>query len=341
MKHRFIDPLIIFIVFLSALTILISCKKEKEEQETSGVTAVTSSATNIGQGWATLNGSVNADNKLCSISFEYDTATTYKYAISGIPDKVSGDTTKSIWVNLTGLHPNTEYYFRLKAEYSGETKYGSDMSFTTSSVSKTNIKFNPDLVYGSVADIDGNTYKTIQIGTRTWMAENLKVTRYNDGTVIPFVLSASVWASLSAPGYCWYNNDSVAYGAMYNWYAVTSNELCPDGWHVPSDEEWAVMISYLGGEDISGGKLKESGTSHWNVPNFEATNGSGFTALPGGYRSTYGIYNSLRQKGYWWSSTEFSSGQAFYRIIGYNFSNISRSNTSKVTGLSIRCIRNN
>ena len=134
---------------------------------------------------------------------------------------------------------------------------------------KEGIFFNPDLTYDSISDIDGNTYKTIQIGTQTWMAENLKTTKYNDNSIIPLFTKYSDWHTMHNPGFGWYNNDSSAfkdYGALYNYYTVMTGKLCPAGWHVSTDADWATLTNFLGGEDIAGGKLKEIDTLHWKNP---------------------------------------------------------------------------
>jgi uncharacterized protein (TIGR02145 family) len=171
------------------------------------------------------------------------------------------------------------------------------------------------------------------------MAENLRARSYNDGTVIPFVPVETAWSLLSTPGYCWYNNDSVSYGAIYNWYAASSNNLCPTGWHVPSDAEWITLSTFLGGDSIAGGKLKETGTSHWLTSNNSSTNLSGFTALPGGYRSDGGTFANIRRYGYWWSSTESSSINAFCRYMFYSFNNMNKSDSNKKNGFSVRCVK--
>ncbi len=156
-----------------------------------------------------------------------------------------------------------------------------------------------DLIAESgVTDIDNNHYEAVRIGSQLWMAENLKTTRYNDGTPIPLVTDSLEWDNLVTPAYCWYRNDPVTYGetygALYNLHVVSTGILCPSGWHVPSDAEWTVLSDYLGGESVAGGKLKEAGTTHWYTPNAGATNETGFTALPGGIReaanSTPGLY---------------------------------------------------
>jgi uncharacterized protein (TIGR02145 family) len=172
------------------------------------------------------------------------------------------------------------------------------------------------------------------------MAENLKVTTYNDGTAIPYVPVSAVWSSLSTPGYCWYKSDSVGYGGLYNWYTI-NDKLCPAGWHVPYESEWATPITYLGNEAVAGGKLKETGTTHWNVPNYGATNESGFTALPAGYRSSAGGFNSIKHKGFWWTATEIPAGEAYYITVSYSNSNTDKSSTNKKNGFSVRCIKDN
>jgi uncharacterized protein (TIGR02145 family) len=149
----------------------------------------------------------------------------------------------------------------------------------------------------TLTDVDNNTYKVVKIGTQVWMAENLKTTRYNDGSAIPLVTDNTEWNNLTTPGYSWYNNDSATYaqtyGALYNWYTVETGNLCPTGWHVPSDAEWTTLTDYLGGEAIAGGKLKETGTAHWDSPNTGATDETGFTAFPGGNRTKNGPFSNL------------------------------------------------
>ncbi|MDZ7633244.1 MAG: fibrobacter succinogenes major paralogous domain-containing protein [Bacteroidales bacterium] len=140
----------------------------------------------------------------------------------------------------------------------------------------------------TVTDSDGNVYKTLVIGTQIWLAENLKTTKFNDGSQIPFVSEETSWvATLTTPGYCYYDNNTAnksVYGGLYNWYAVETGKLCPKGWHVPSDAEWTTITNLFGGESVAGNALKEKGTAHWTSPNDGATNESGFTALPGGNR---------------------------------------------------------
>ena len=190
---------------------------------------------------------------------------------------------------------------------------------------------------------DRQKYKIVKIGNQWWMAENLKSTKYNDGTSIPHVKDNIAWSNLATPGYCWYANDSLTYanpyGVIYNWYTVNTGNLCPTGWHVPSDTEWTALTDYLGGEGVAGGKLKEVGTGHWSSPNTGATNEAGFTALPGGNRNFNGSFFYNGYYGYWWSSTESSSTNGLNRYMFYNTGNVIGFSHYKNYGFSIRCVK--
>ena len=197
----------------------------------------------------------------------------------------------------------------------------------------------------TLKDIDGNRYKTVTIGTQVWMKENLKTTRYNDGTPIPLVSDNEAWIELTSPAFCWHNNELAnkeVYGALYNWHAVSTGKLCPQGWHVPVDSEWVRLKSFLDedgfGED-TGNKLKEAGPSHWKSPNSEATDESGFTGLPGGYRSFNGSFNYLGVSGYWWSSTEYAGTTVYLWILRHKFNGFYRYISEKTNGFSVRCIK--
>ncbi|MCX6239242.1 MAG: fibrobacter succinogenes major paralogous domain-containing protein [Bacteroidia bacterium] len=190
----------------------------------------------------------------------------------------------------------------------------------------------------TVKDIDGNVYNTVTIGTQVWMDENLKVTKYTDGVAIPLVTDNRTW---SKPGYCWYENDEATYkntyGALYNWHAVNTGKLCPTGWHVPSDAEWTTLTDFLGGKDVAGGKLKS--ITGWKSPNIVATNESGFTALPGGYRYfLYSSFKSIGNEGYWWSSTEHATFKAFYRKARNYYNDLGSYYENEANGFSVRCI---
>jgi uncharacterized protein (TIGR02145 family) len=200
----------------------------------------------------------------------------------------------------------------------------------------------------TLKDIDNNVYDTIRIGTQTWMKQNLKVTKFNDGTAIKFLKESEDWSGLPIPGYCWYNNDEAMYkniyGALYNWWVADVNStdgknVCPVGWHVPTYDEWTNLITYLGGEAYAGGKLKDTST-FWQAPNKEATNESGFTALPVGCRNTNGTFSDIGQYGWWWSSTETDPGNGWIHGLGYDFSSIGRGSDYKRMGHAIRCLKN-
>jgi uncharacterized protein (TIGR02145 family) len=192
-------------------------------------------------------------------------------------------------------------------------------------------------------DIDGNGYHSVTIGTQTWLVENLKTTKYNDGTAIPLVSDYLAWPNLITPAYCWYNNDATtyknAYGALYNWYAVNTAKLAPTGWHVATDAEWTTLTTYLGGESVAGGKLKEAGTLNWLSPNTSATNETGFSALPCGGRWNNGIFADVGNYGYWWCSIEAATSLAWYRDVYYGNSAVLRGGYNKAKGFSVRCVR--
>jgi uncharacterized protein (TIGR02145 family) len=254
-------------------------------------------------------------------------------------------------IAMNGLKPLTTYYVRSFIINSAGTVYGNELSFTTPEVSP--ILFNDNLTYGSVSDIDGNIYKTIQIGSQLWMAENLKTTRLNDGTIIPEVTDNYDWGTLATPGYSWYLNDAASYkatyGALYNWYAVATNNLCPIGWHVPTETDFNTLTGYLG--DASASKLIEIGNTHWLLSTYpDAINESGFTGLPAGSRNTdlSGWDPDVRFTGIefyagWWSATQTNSTNAQFvaiEIYWYEFPFISPYSESKNNGLYVRCVKN-
>ena len=220
--------------------------------------------------------------------------------------------------------------------------------FLTTSSCKKSSSSTPDT--NTITDVDGNIYHYVVIGTQTWMVENLKTTKYNDGTAIPLGTDDTAWANLTTPGYCWYNNDAATYkntyGALYNWFTVNTSKLAPSGWHVPTDAEWTILTIYLGGETVAGGKMKstgtrEAGTGLWYRPNIGATNESGFTAVPAGYRDYDGTFKRIGMTGAWWSSSEYGTGiYAWTRYLLYDYIDAYRDFRSKNDGFSVRCVRN-
>ena len=247
--------------------------------------------------------------------------------------------------NITGFTSGIIYYLRAYATNSAGTGYGNEITFKTN-INSSTINFNSALTYGTVTDIDGNVYKTITIGTQTWMAENLKTTKYRNGDPIPNVTDGVAWEGLVIGAYCWYANDAATYkavyGALYNWYAVADSRiLAPTGWHMPIDTEWATLIDFLGGGSIAGGKMKEEGMAHWLAPNTGATNESGFTALPGGSRGFSGAFSAINYGGCWWSwfSPEYQATTAGTRYISSDYSGAYIGGSGKFIGFSVRCIK--
>jgi uncharacterized protein (TIGR02145 family) len=183
-----------------------------------------------------------------------------------------------------------------------------------------------DFWIDAVTDADGNKYSAVEIGTQVWMGENLRTTSYRTGSAIPLVTDGTAWFNLTTPGYCWYNNDANnknIYGGIYNWYAVNTGNLCTSGWHAPSNAEWDVLETYLGGDLIAGGMLKEAGTAHWISPNTSADNSTGFTALPGGERAS-GDWFAIAYDGAFWSATETTMFDAWCRAVSYNIIPLSK-----------------
>ena len=159
---------------------------------------------------------------------------------------------------------------------------------------------------GTLVDIDGNLYDTVVIGTQEWTVQNFKCARLNDGTAISEVTDNFDWYILTYPGRCAYDNDPAnraIYGELYNWQTVNTGKLAPEGWRVPTNDDWGILTTYLGGEISAGGKMKETGTTHWLSPNTCATNESGFSALPGGYRASDGNFDRLGNECRLWSSS--------------------------------------
>jgi uncharacterized protein (TIGR02145 family) len=196
----------------------------------------------------------------------------------------------------------------------------------------------------TVTDYDGNVYDTVNIGNQVWLKQNLKTTHYNNGVSIPNVSSSALWLGLYSGARCYYNNDSAAYdaiyGALYNWYAVVdTNKICPTGWHVATNAEWQAAETYLGGDSVAGGAMKEAGTLHWLTPNYAATNSSGFTALPGGGLSNTGDFQYINEIGFWWTSTSFSSALVWGLYMWNQSPGVEHDPVYKNYGVSLRCIR--
>ena len=206
----------------------------------------------------------------------------------------------------------------------------------------------------TVTDIDGNIYNTVIIGNQEWMQENLKTTRYKNGALIPTGLSDTLWQATTNGACADYDNDptnTAIYGKLYNWYAVADPQgLCPTGWHEPEDWEWNVLVNSIDNSadttcvgcsqsQFAGGAMKEIGLTHWVSPNTGATNSSGFTGLPGGSRSFNGAFAVIGILGYWWSDTQYSTSDPYYRSMGSNGSGVFHYYSGKTVGFSVRCVK--
>jgi uncharacterized protein (TIGR02145 family) len=188
-------------------------------------------------------------------------------------------------------------------------------------------------------DVDGYTYKTVQIGDQVWFAENLRTSKYNDGTPIPNVTDNNAWSNLNTGAYCFYDNNAAnnaTYCKLYNWYALETDKLCPTGWHLPTHAEWATLEKYLGGRRRAGEKMKSN--SAWYGRGI-GTNSSGFSGLPGGYRFYDGSFYGIGTVGYWWSSTESDTYSAYSRYLLSSGDPLDRLSSNKGKGLAVRCIR--
>jgi uncharacterized protein (TIGR02145 family) len=239
---------------------------------------------------------------------------------------------------LRGLTPGTTYYARSYAKNAGGlVAYGNEVTFTTLSAGPQPCPGAP-----TVTDVDGNSYATVQIGTQCWTQSNLKVSKYRNGDNITNITTPnSSWQNTTSGAWCNYSNNAsngTTYGKLYNWYAVNdSRGLCPTGWHVPSDAEWTTLTDHLGGTSVAGGAMKS--TTGWNAPNTGATNSSGFTGLPGGYRSAAGGFLGVGLNGIWWSSSDAGSGRAWARRLTYTTAVVFRNRDDSRVGFSVRCAR--
>ncbi len=330
MKKSLCNNLIITSILVTVVLILASCKKESisplEPFDPHPANGSTESCTDIKLSWSISNPEGN--------NLIYD----IYLGTSSNPYIIIGSDRFETSLSVKDIKAEVMYYWKVVAKPQDSPVISSKVWTFTVHIGEIN--FNRDLYYGSVADIAGNTYKTIQIGKQVWMAENLKTTRYNDGTEIPSL--ASLRVDQYKPLYGWYNNDEVsfmpAYGALYNGYSVSTGKLCPVGWHVPTDGDWNKLATYLGGVSVAGGKLKESGTSHWKSPNTGASNESGFTALPAGFRFN-GAFRGTGTDGIFWSSSAISASDPYFFNM-YSDSNILNVFVMPINQfLSVRCLK--
>jgi len=197
---------------------------------------------------------------------------------------------------------------------------------------------------GTISDVDGNVYRYLEMcDGKEWMIENLNVSHYRNGDEIPEVQNPEEWANLKTGAWCYYLNDSsygAVFGKLYNWYAINDPRgIAPEGWRVSSKEDWKNLSDCLGGENVAAGKLKEIGTSHWMTPNVGAVNTSGFSALPGGGRSSQGNYTMVDNLGIFWTSTNYDELQAWIRHISYSNTFVVEFYNDKRNGFSVRVLK--
>jgi uncharacterized protein (TIGR02145 family) len=345
--------LIIILLSIAILAGIPSCKK-KEDSVGAIVGLICTSATNSG----TLTSGTAASGVSSSVPYTGGNGGTHN-GQTVTSTGVTGLTATLVAGSFASGSGSLTYTISGTPANSGTANFALSIGGQTCTLSRTvnvgscgatNVH-NPVLTYGSMTDQDGNVYKTIVIGTQEWMAENLRARTYRNGVAIPLVTDQTQWAAnwnignpLQQPMMCWYNNDSATYacpyGRLYNWYAVTSsNNVCPTGWHVPSDVEWTTLTDFLGGENVAGGKMKSTGTQYWYSPNTAADNSSGFSGLPGGVRNNNGTFGGIGVGGFWWSSTENLSNIAWGRQLDYASGYALRSTYAKANGYSVRCLR--
>jgi uncharacterized protein (TIGR02145 family) len=289
----------------------------------------------------------------------YTTQTITSTGVSGLTATLAAGTllsgAGSLTYNITGT-PDSSGTASFALSIGGQTCSltrsvisGGQTGITAHSCGATNVH-NPAKTYGTMTDQEGNVYKTIVIGTQEWMAENLKTSIYRNGQPITNVIDGTQWGGLSTGAWCNYQNNNTSecpYGKLYNWYAVADpRNVCPTGWHVPTDGEWTTLTTFLGGESVAGGKMKSTGIQYWVSPNLSATNESGFSGLPGGNRSGSGSgtdlsgkFYSLYGSGAWWSSSESSTPIAWFRALAYNTGSANPLYYTKQRGLRVRCLR--
>jgi uncharacterized protein (TIGR02145 family) len=245
---------------------------------------------------------------------------------------------EEISFSITGLASNTTYYLRSFATNEVGTNYGDQLVFTTQG--EMGPQPCPDVP--TVTDVNGNIYNTVKIGNQCWMKENYKAINYSDSQPVSHFQDSMSWVSAGVGAYCYYNNDSAQYadeyGALYNFYAIESGTLCPEGWKVPQILEWLILTDYLGGDHVAGGKMKEAGTDYWLAPNTGATNQSGFTALPGGIRlGDDSNFTAMNEGGAWWMN--YDDGDTFLLYTSYDSDSLFSEGATRQFGVSVRCVK--
>ena len=342
------------LLFIFALTsALFSCRKETTNTNKTDSNTTTSSAvvSSIDCASNQLTGVLKKGEVVNSVSFKINyfggNGKTYVSQIISSTG-VTGLTAKLEAGILTNTNGTVTYFISGTPTTAGIANFAIALGEKSCSI-RVNVEDNtqnPTSGYGpNISDVEANLYKTVKIGTQVWMAENLKTSKYSDGTTIPNIIDNSQWQNNTTGAWSYYNNDGVnnaKYGKLYNWYAVSKStngnkNICPSGWHVPTDAEWRDIIDYLGGPRVAGSVMKDFGTNNW-VNSNDATNESLYTGLPGGYRYLDGSFNTIGKYGNWWSSTESNLVGAWYFYLYNANSNANMNADHKNYGFSVRCL---
>jgi uncharacterized protein (TIGR02145 family) len=332
-----------FITFILGITLVYSCSSGEDGNNSTNVvplapsnlTGNIASSTQINLTWK--------DNSNNESGFKIQRKTGNETYLE-IIDLGEGTLTFSD----SGLTPNTSYTYRVYAY----NAIGNSITYSN----ELTIIIPINEIGPNLTDIDGYTYESITNCDLTFTKQNLNVSKYTDGTPIPHVTNDLEWGNLTTGAWCYYNNSTsngTTYGKLYNWYAVMGiydaasltnpalrKKLAPTGWHISSKTEWNLLVNCLGGEAVAGGKMKSIGTSLWQSPNWQASNSSGFTGLPGGFRTFTGSFSDIGVLGYWWTSSESSPiTYAWVWGLNHNLAKTFIHSYLKVCGMSVRCIK--
>ena len=342
-KHiGYINILFIGLLYLSLLVLSYSCAKKKNtipSFQKEKITEITSQS-------AIFEGVINNPDEFQMGTYGVIWSLNHisdSYSSGGVQLDNLYNFEKNYKCIIKNLVPNTKYYLRAYVTgNNGKYHWGEELSFTTLPSETT--PFNLNKSYGSVQDIDGNVYKTIPIGEQVWMAENLRVSKFNNGTPIEQLIVDSVFHNYGNPAWCYYNDDSIQfnnpYGKLYNIYVVNNNKnICPTGWHIPTYDDYLIFKSNLPTEN-NGGVLKSTGFNYWNSPNTAATNETGFSAIGGGIREN-STYKYNKEYSHYWVKDNF-----YMILVGLGYPpnteiGIDNNNNFNMTnGYSIRCLKN-
>jgi len=341
-------------LFLLSISILMidGCKKDLSGNKPSVSTndinmkTITTSSVQCGGVVSDNGGSQLLGRGLCwskkhmpIVQYKIDTISKLEYVYNSDSVKFLATETGPFNVLIEGLQPYTTYYVRAFAKNANGISYGAEKTFTTIAGTVGGVT----IVYGTVKDADSNSYKTVKILTQVWMAENLRVTKYKDGTKIPKVNSMITWAGLTSGAYCAYdttkNADTIkTFGYLYNAYSVLTNKLCPEGWHVPVEADWTQLAKNLGDYPIAGAKLENNQSLYW-IDNTIATNKSGFSAEPAGTRSSIGVFENAGTSTTYWSFNSYNTASSYSKTLTNNTSALNQTFGNKTSGLSVRCLK--